>query len=206
MSVQLTQAGLKYMRAPGGSGKHPRLETKPTYVKRETFVEGERTAITNTGGGYEHFRTTVDGVEVYASHHRLLAIAWNTKHAETGEPLLGEDELEGVIDTSVLSGVDVHHSAPELTDGEYNKTFGWDNREDCLSHVEHGRHSGMTNAQKRAYARDGQRLRDGVETLTDGPGCEVCGEPPKAAVRDSEYCLEHASEFAKKTDDPVVML
>lgn len=206
MSVQFTQAGLKYMRGPRVASSHPRLETKPTYVERETFPNDERKAITNTGGGYEHFRTTEEGEEVYASHHRLLAIAWNIAHAETGDPLLSEENREGVIDTSVLDGVDVHHAAPELPIGDESKTLGWDNREATLSHVEHGRHSGMTNAEKRAYARDGQRLRDGAETLDVGETCAECEEAVRATVGGERLCLEHATEKGRESGEEIEIL
>ena len=203
MSQQATQAWLKYLRGPGCEGRHPRLETKPTYVEREIFKNGERTAIVNTGGGYEHFRTTVDGEQVYASHHRLLSIAWNIPHATHGSPLLEEGNREGVIDTSEMADLDVHHAAPELPEEESNLTLGWDNREDCLTYVEHGIHSGMTQANKRAYAEDAKRLRDGQETLEDEPTCDRCGDPVKATVGETDYCIEHAKKRAKQTGETV---
>ena len=180
----------RHVRGPSRARKHARLETRPTGGPSDS------------AGGYERVRSTErvesdarDGaIDVYAAHHRLLAIAWNLERRGTGEPILPEG-YEGVVDMDVIAGDDVHHDAPEA---DAERGVPWDNREACLVVEDHGAHAGLTNAERRAYARDGQKLRDGVETLETG-GCATCdAEETKATFDgdDADYCLECATEQA----------
>ena len=192
----------RHVRGPSRARKHARLETKPTPTRRDyRDSDGTLHATVDSGGGYERIRTTEhdprnasDGTtSVQFSHHRLLAIAWNVDRA-TGVPILPPG-TEGVVDPAVLVGDDVHHNAPEV-DGE--RAIPWDNREACLTVEDHGEHAGITNAERRAYARDGQKLRDGTETLPSA-GCDACdADETKAtfAGTDAEYCLECATAKA----------
>jgi len=205
MSDHIPAPAFNYLRGESRARRHARLETKPTYVEKTTWRDGRPRAVVNTGGGYEHFRSTEAGEQVYASHHRLLALAWNVHNAETGAPLLDADNREGVIDTSALAGVDVHHAAPEADDPD--ATFGWDNREACLSWVDHGRHSALSDAQKRAYAEDAKRVRDGDVTpdrdVCAGDGCEA---EPAAAVGGTRYCIACATEQGRESDEQIQVL
>jgi hypothetical protein len=180
----------RHVRGPSRARKHARLETRPT------------SGPTDSAGGYERIRSTErrdddprdHAVDVYAAHHRLLAVAWNVARAETGAPIL-PDGYEGVVDMGALVGDDVHHDAPEA---DAERGIPWDNREACLVVEDHGAHAGLTNAERRAYARDGQRLRDGDATLATG-GCATCDAEETAATFDGddrEYCIDCASEQA----------
>lgn len=95
------------------------------------------------GGGYEWFRswefrpdTPREGKEnVYAYHHRLLAVAWLFPDGWTAADIL-----------PVLAGFDVHHSAPEV-DADWG--VEWDNREACLELVDPETHGAVTRAAER---------------------------------------------------------
>jgi len=205
--TQASRGAFRYLRGPTTATRHARVETKPTYVKRETRrADGSINAVTDTGGGYERIRsrerdTAAPGegrTDAYVSHHRLLAIAWAIEFhadAETDGRVVDPDHA-GVVDMAALDGIDIHHRAPEL-DGE--RGVEWDNREACLSAVEHGAHTGLTNAEKRAYARDGQRVRDG-DAPAPGSTCAVatCEGDRAATFADTDrvYCLDHATERA----------
>jgi len=205
--TQASRSAFRYLQGPSSAARHARVETKPTYVRRETRrSDGSINAVTDTGGGYEHIRSSEfdpaapgEGrTGAYVSHHRLLAVAWAIEFHEDAEqsgPVV-DPEHEGVVDMAALDGIDIHHGAPEL---ESDRGVEWDNRETCLYALEHGAHSGLTNAEKRAYARDGQRLRDGDATLP-GAGCDAdgCDAEPAATFDgvDAEYCIECATEQA----------
>ena len=179
----------RHVRGPSRARKHARLETRPTAGPRDS------------AGGYERVRSTErvesdprnHAIDVYAAHHRLLAVAWNVDRAD-GTPTLPEG-YEGVVDMDAIAGDDVHHDAPEA---DAERGVPWDNREACLVVEDHGRHAGLTNAERRAYARDEQKLRDGDETLSPD-GCVTCDAEETAATfddEDAEYCLECATEQA----------
>lgn len=180
----------RHVRGPSRARKHARLETR------------DRAGPKDSGGGYERIRSTERvesdprdyAIDVYAAHHRLLAVAWNRPFAASGIPCLPEG-YEGVVDMGRLNGYDVHHDAPEA-DGE--RGIPWDNRECVLVVEDHGEHAGLTNTERRAYARDAQKLRDGDETLPDA-GCDGCDSDDVAATfpgETGEYCLECATERA----------
>jgi hypothetical protein len=217
MSMARTQAprsAFRYLRGPSGARRHARVDTKPTYVKRETRdADGRIQAVTDTGGGYERIRSNErdprapsDGAgDVYVSHHRLLAVAWAIAFhpdADADGRIIDPDH-EGVVDMAALDGIDIHHDAPELG-GE--RGVEWDNREACLYAIEHGAHSGLTNAEKRAYAEDAKRLRDGDERLPTSDGCAGCGAEPDATVAGDRYCLECATDAASGTDETIEVL
>ena len=183
----------RHVRGPSHARKHARVRTKATTGPRDT------------GGGYERVRTTEhdprhpsDGTTVVAyAHHRLLALAWDI------DDCLPSAGYEGVVDLSALEGMDVHHDCPEADAG---RGVEWDNREACLNVETHAAHSSITNAEKRAYAEDAKRLRDGDETLDTGPSCSECHGEVDARVAGEPYCLEHASERAKATGETVEIL
>ena len=178
----------RHVRGPSRAHKHARLETR------------DRDGPRDSGGGYERIRSCErvesdprdHAIDVYAAHHRLLAVAWGVERRGDGLPCVPED-FEGVVDMGELVGDDVHHDAPEA-DGE--RGIPWDNRECVLAVEDHGDHAGLTNSERRAYARDEQKLRDGDETLPGG-GCDACdAEETKATFEgvDAEYCLECAKD------------
>jgi len=188
----------RYVRGASSARSHARLETKPTCGPSDT------------GGGYEHVRTREyddsdprEGrIDVYVSHHRLLAVAWNVTHSVDGEPLF-DDELTGVVDMTALDGIDIHHNAPEA---DADRGVPWDNREATLSWVGHAEHSGLTNAAKRAYAEDAKRVRDGEVSLESAATCAECDAEIAAAVAGERYCLDHATAAAKRTGETVKVL
>lgn len=200
----------RHVRGESRARKHARLATKPTYVKREhRNANGELRARNNTGGGYEHVRSCErveddprdHAIDVYASHHRLLAVAWNVARRGTGESVLPEG-YEGLVDMGELVGDDVHHNAPEADD---ERGIPWDNREDVLVVEDHGAHSGLTNAEREAYAADAKRVRDGEVSLD--PTCAECGaDDPGWSIEgeDEVFCVRCASEQADgRTVTPV---
>lgn len=180
----------RHVRGPSRARKHARLETRPT--------DGQY----DSAGGYERIRSCErvesdprDGtVDVYLAHHRALAIAWDI------DACLPSADFEGVVDLSILDGMDVHHNTPEA---EQDRGVGWDNREAALEVIDHGEHAGLTNAERRAYAEDGKKLRDGDETLPSDDGCAECGADSAARVAGERYCLDHATSAAKRTGETV---
>lgn len=182
----------EYVRGPSYARKHARLETRMGTPSQ-------------SGRGYERIRTTEhvdsdprDGaVDVEFSHHRLLALAW-----DVGE-CLPDADYEGLVDPAILDGWDVHHDAPEA---DAERGVEWDNRECVLALETHADHAGLTNAERRAYAADGQRLRDGETTLPEA-GCPECGdtdvETPATVGDTSGLCIECATTIAERTDETV---
>lgn len=155
---------------------HARFETKPSPVYRDWVDRnGDRKIRRDSGGGYERVRSweydpRLDTKrDAYAAIHRLCAVAW----------LLPPD-----APLSALDGMDVHHSAPEV---EADRGIEWDNREDCLSLKEHGRHSEITQAQMRAWAEDAKRR---VEREQNG----------EHLVERCERCSAEADTFAESDD------
>lgn len=166
---------------------HARLETKPSSVRYE-YWDGERyKAVFDSGGGYERFRsweyrphTPGDKKEdVYAYHHRLLAVAWLFPDGWTAEDILPE-----------LAGRDVHHSAPEV---DRDIGFKDDNRECCLHLRDHGGHSSITQADMRAWAEDSKA--DAYEP-PEPERCGRCGgdldTPCTSDDWSGRYCLSCA--------------
>jgi hypothetical protein len=146
-----------------------------------------------TGGGYELWRSKEeqpgypDGkkYDVYVSVHRLLAVV----------ACYPDDyDIEVILDD--LGEKDVHHESG----------IPWDNRPDGITVMEHGRHASLTNSEKRAYAEDAKRLRDGQATIDDSGGCSECGGDAEARINGSEYCLECATDAAAERDVTVEVI
>lgn len=137
------------------------FETKPTTYS----LDGTR----DTGGGYEHWRSyehdpTKPGTgktDVYASHHRLLAVvACYPDDVPVGDIL--ED----------LHGKDVHHTTG-VPWANFGASPNFD--EPGLEVLDHGDHSSITNTQRRAWAEDARRT---VESEPDPDTCPGCGDVP----------------------------
>jgi hypothetical protein len=183
----------RHVRGPSRARKHAVVATRPTNHPHDS------------AGGYERVRTTerVESdarkgpVDVYLAHHRALAIAW-----DVGACLPSAD-FEGVVDLSILDGLDVHHDAPEA---DAERGVEWDNREACLSVIDHDDHAALTNAERRAYAEDAKRLRDSETTPTAKAGCVECGDDPAARVAGERYCLDHATAAARESDETVEVI
>jgi hypothetical protein len=175
---------------PHGNRKtHPTVETKPSHPDY-------------TGGGYEHARSTEyrphtpgeRSESVYASIHRLSAIVWCY---DSDEP------LGAILDD--LRDKDVHHNAPEA-DGD--RGIPWDNRECVLEAVAHGRHSEITQSQRRAWAADQKREVERKAQQSPapdrGPECDNCGatDAPLATSDefDGEWCPECIREREQKRE------
>ena len=130
---------------------HATLETKPS-------VHGY------TGGGYEHWRsyefrpeTPTRGKEdVYVSVHRLTAVVASYP---------ADQPIEAVLDD--LREKDVHHRSG----------VPWDNRPENLEAVPHGRHSEITQTQRRAWAEDAKReVEEKERQPVAADECAYCGE------------------------------
>lgn len=143
----------------------------------------------DTGAGYERWRsweyrpeTPRRGKEdVYVSVHRLAAVAWL---------------LPRHVPLSALAGVDVHHNAPEV-DGD--RGVPWDNREDAIELLGHGRHSEITQAELRAYGEDARRAVED-EPATDDDRCAECGAVADTLATSDDWdgsaCLDCALELS----------
>ena len=186
----------RHVRGPTRARKHARLETRHG-------GPGE------SGRGYERIRTQErvesdprdTAVDVEMLHHRLLAVAWDI------DDCLPAADASGLIDPALLDGLDVHHDASDdIPDSDAERGVEWDSREAVLNVIDHGRHSGLTNTAKRAYAEDAKRVRDGDVTLPTGGGCVECGEEAAARVAGERYCLDHATAVARGTDEAVEVL
>lgn len=186
-----------YVIGPSRARKHPNVETKPTPTLRDRSYRDLDPATRSTydsGGGYERVRSTevrphtsAQGSEdVYAAIHRLNAVAWWDDPDATASDILPQ-----------LAGQDVHHDAPEVSE---SRGVEWDNRECCLSVIDHGRHTtktNVTNAEIRAWGEDAKR-----QAASDGRGddpeeCRRCGAT-ETLVRSPDFdglrCPSHAAE------------
>lgn len=167
---------------------HANVETKPTPTLRDSAPEDmdPRTRSRyDTGGGYEHARsyeyrphTARQGKEdVYASIHRLCAVAWCFPDGATAED----------ID---LRGKDVHHPAPgESGPDEPDAPSGveWLNVHDSpnlpdagLEVLSHGEHSSVTQSEMRAWGEDAKQAaaeagEQPARPNKHGDTCPACG-------------------------------
>jgi hypothetical protein len=160
--------------------RYATLETKPS-------VHGY------TGGGYEHWRSVetrphtpnTGSEDVYASHHRLLAVVACYPPEEPIEEILAD-----------LHSMDVHHASG----------VPWDNRPSNLETKPHGEHSEITQTQRLAWAHDAKRSVERSEQQPradrDESGvCDRCGrrDGPLAdcpSWPDERRCLDCATETA----------
>jgi hypothetical protein len=156
------------------------LETKPTthYTDRKT----------DTGGGYERWRSYEwrpetsrrSKEDVYVPVHRLAAVVW-----------CYPDDMSVTDILADLHGRDVHHKSG----------VGWDNREDTLTVLGHGEHSSVTNAERRAWARDAKATVDDPEAVgKEDRHCAACGASDGALATteslDAVFCLDHVMDRA----------
>lgn len=169
---------------------HPyvRGETHPNTLPVARF-EFKRPSPGHTGGGYPRWRSVEwcehtsrrSSQDVFVPVHRLSAVAW----------CYGDGWGVSEILTD-MDGKDVHH---EL--GLPSATV-----ESELSVIDHGEHSSVTQAERRAWARDEQRAREQGGWGDDG--CPECGAEVQnggATVgATSGLCLSCATAEAKATD------
>lgn len=173
---------------PNYQSPHATVETKPSSIDHN----GRR----DSGGGYERIRSWEhdptkpgDGKSnVYAYIHRLAAIAWNYP----------DDMSTGKI-LEHIGDRDVHHQSG----------VEWDNREDNLEVVDHGRHSEITQAQIRAWAEDSrQQAFEYDETDIPESRCVECGDEPEVECRlsslDGPLCMECAGRLSNGESIEVV--
>jgi len=186
--------------------QQPQAVTESPYVIDEahpntqgwaTFETKPRTwlgSCWDSGSGYEHWRsyeerphTSRRGKEdVYASHHRLLAVV-ACYSLET--PI--SDVLED------LREKDVHHNAPEVKD---DAGFPFDNRPSVLEVESHRRHAERTQSQMRAWAEDAKQQAS--EPAASGAGDDACpgcgredvGVDATSPGFDGARCIECAME------------
>lgn len=170
---QITARGFRYVR-----GRLPGRKRTPTFRFKASSTG-------YTGGGYARVRSEEHRPDkpgdslstTYVSIHRLAAVVWCY---DDDTPL---DEIQrDMIDK------DVHH------------TLGMPsaNGEEWLEVVGHGEHSSVTNTQRRAWAEDAKRARDG-EWSPDDETCDNCdAENRDATFSDTGevYCLECATQLA----------
>ena len=180
--VMSTDAPNPYVVGEPDSRQQPyaTLETKPS-------VRGY------TGGGYEHWRSVErrphspgDGTEdCYASHHRLLAVV---------ACYPSDEPIDAVLDD--LREKDVHHESG----------VPWDNRPDNLEVVAHGRHSEITQTQRRAWAADRKREVQEADQQPlagedDSGLCDRCGDHSETLAECNAWpgerrCIECATATA----------
>lgn len=164
--------------------------------KRIPTFEFKASSTNYTGGGYARVRTEEDRPDkpgdglstAYVSIHRLAAVVWCY---DADRPL---DEIQ-----EDMIGKDVHHvlGMPSA------------NGEEFVEVVDHGGHSGITNTQKRAWAEDAKRARDGEWEPDDDGTCDECHDRDAEATFDAVdevYCIECASERARATDETIQIL
>jgi hypothetical protein len=171
---------------------HPNTNPRPTFEFKAPSPD-------HTGGGYPRVRSTEyrpetsrQGKEdVFVPVHRLAAVAW---HLPDGT--LGDD-----VRLSQLDGMDVHHVTP---DGGAGMPAA--NGEDWTELIGHGDHSAVTQAERRAWAADEQRARDG-QVRVDAEPCVECGGDPDEGVSvpsvDGPLCLGCAMELGKERGETV---
>ena len=115
-----------------------------------------------TGSGYMLWRSTEwrdhtprqAKEDVYVAEHRLLAVVACYDSDTPIEEVLAD-----------LDGKDVHHKSGMPAD----------NRPDNLAVIDHGRHSTITQADRRAWAADAKREVE-QETFDDAERCPGCGQ------------------------------
>jgi hypothetical protein len=172
------------------------------YVRGDTYARRDRptfefkpSATGYTGGGYARVRsrerrehTPGDGTDdVFVSIHRLAAVAW---HLPDGT--LGAD-----VRLSDLDGFDVHHTQPDSDDRGMPSANG----EAWTELVGHGRHSEITQRQRRAWGEDAKREASGQQELVE-QRCERCDDADAEASvvgDDRELCIPCASAVAEAT-------
>lgn len=167
----------------------------PTYSRRRTPRFEFKPSSTNyTGGGYARIRTSErrettagDGADdVFVSIHRLCAVAWYDSLADAPEDVTAAD----ILRSGELAGMDVHH------------TLGMPsaNGEDLLEIIDHGGHSEVTQAQKRAWGEDAkQQVFEFSEDDVLDWTCDNCGErDPEVHCRvsDMDVCLDCSTVLA----------
>lgn len=163
--------GSKYVLGPATYRKYARLETKPPDEHRT--------------GGYERFRSYEDletqpggKRDVYEYHHRLLA-------------LLHPDVVEKPIDEAIeyIGAREVHHC-----DG-----VKWHNWIGNFRLETKSDHSGITQQEQLAYARDAKRSLE-EEPAPGVERCDRCGAEEEELATSPGFegrrCLECAIETA----------
>jgi hypothetical protein len=165
-----------------------------TYARRQTpTFEFKAGATGYTGGGYPRVRskerrehTPGDGTDdVFVPIHRLAAVAWCYDAEWSIAEILAD-----------LGERDVHH---EL--GFPSATV-----ESELRVVDHDRHASLTQAERRAYAKDQKRrVEREQQALDTRPSCTECGDEATATVAGDEYCLDCAMQRAEQTGATIEM-
>ena len=162
-----------------------------TYARRATPRFEFKPSSTNyTGGGYARVRSNERGPEggpgrdagdVFVSVHRLAAVAWHLDPEQSPAYLLGRD---------------IHH-----TTGMPSA-----NGADLTEVRDHGEHSEITQAQRRAWAEDAKANAERQSRLDDAELCDECDAAAHAALAGGRYCLEHATERGRQTGETVEIL
>lgn len=157
--------------------------------------EFKQAAPDTTGGGYPRWRSyelrpKTPGTEkedVYVAVHRLCAVAW----------LFDDDwTAEDILRSGQLIGADIHHELGMPSA----------NIESELSLRDHGRHSEITQDQRRAWAEDKKREVQQQESQpvghsVDDDACDRCGEPDDPLAECDAWpgetrCIQCAKETA----------
>lgn len=194
-----------YTLGPSRYRKLLRPQTKPSPVTSERRTsDGKLRVGHDTGGGYERFRSiefvpdspTPGTEDVYAAHHRLLAVAWLFPDSMSIGEILAE-----------LDGRDVHHTTGvEWANFGESPNFDGDDlpfsngTNAGLELLDHGTHSEVTQAQMRAWGEDAKRqARD--DTPTDDDRCGRCDTTDGSLWQCDDFDGVRCIECAKRDSD-----
>lgn len=181
MSTERVQAPFYVVGTPHpNTHTHPNVSTKPSPVISERWTDGGITVRNDTGGGYERARSTEyrphtsrrGKEDVYASIHRLCAVAWCFPDGTTAED----------ID---MAGMDVHHTtgvewanfgdSPNFQDPD-GVTGDGEVAKPGIEVLGHAEHSSVTQSQMRAWGEDAKRT---VERGSEPDRCPECDAEPE---------------------------
>lgn len=182
---------------------HPNTKDHATFRSKPPAYD-DRTGSWDSGAGYERWRSTEHDptkpgdrkTDVYASHHRLLAVV----ECYPLDAPLGEILAD-------LDGSDVHHTtgskwcnfgeSPNFDDGDLPHSHGSGRGIEVL---DHGTHSERTQAQVRAWGEDAKRAaRD--DGPVDPDRCGRCDGETDTLWQCDDFEGIRCTECAKRGTD-----
>jgi len=166
-----------------------------TYTRQsEATFEFKAGSPDHTGGGYSRWRSYESGAHTpgetkrtaFVPVHRLLAVV----------ACYPSDRPIAAVCADV-GAKDVHHQLGMPSA----------NLPEELEVIDHGEHSSVTQAQRRAYAADKKREVEAEEQQRIGrvEYCVQCGDEADAVVSGTDYCLECGMAVAERTGATIEM-